>query len=131
MPGRPLAARATALDDGGFDLVFEATGSPAAIQQSIDLVKRGGQVLVGIYGAPAAIDPTPMVRARKNIVSAYGYGTGNAATWQRALRLLAAGRLDIEPIITHRVPLARAEDGFRLALHKQAAKVLLIPDDGA
>ena len=95
-------------------------------------MKRGGQVvLLGIYGAPAAIDPTPMVRARKNIISAYGYGVGDAATWQRALRLLAAGRLDVEPIITHRVPLAHAEDGFRLALQKQAAKVLLIPDEGA
>ena len=126
--GAALAARAAALDDGGFDLVFEATGSPAAIQQSIDLVKRGGQVvLLGIYGAPAAIDPTPMVRARKNIVSAYGYGAGGTATWQRALRLLAAGRLNVEPVITHRLPLARAEDGFRLALDKQAAKVLLIP----
>ena len=126
--GAALAARAAALDDGGFDLVFEATGSPAAIQQSIDLVKRGGQVvLMGIYGAPAAIDPTPMVRARKNIVSAYGYGAGGTATWKRALRLLAAGRLDVEPVITHRLPLARAEDGFRLALDKQAAKVLLIP----
>ncbi len=126
--GAALAARAAALDGGGFDLVFEATGSPAAIQQSIDLVKPGGQVvLLGIYGAPAAIDPTPMVRARKNIVSAYGYGAGDAATWERALRLLAAGRLDVEPVITHRVPLARAEDGFRLALDKQAAKVLLIP----
>ena len=110
--GAALAARAAALDGGGFDLVFEATGSPAAIQQSIDLVKRGGQVvLLGIYGAPAAIDPTPMVRARKNIVSAYGYGAGGTTTWQRALRLLAAGRLDVEPIITHRVPLAQAEDG--------------------
>ena len=59
------------------------------------------------------------------------YGAGDAATWQRALRLLAAGRLDVEPIITHRVPLARAEDGFRLALQKQAAKVLLIPGEGA
>jgi threonine dehydrogenase-like Zn-dependent dehydrogenase len=128
--GAALAARAAALDDGGFDLVFEATGSPAAIQQSIDLVKRGGQVvLLGIYGAPAAIDPTPMVRARKNIVSAYGYGAGSTATWQRALRLLAAGRLDVEPVITHRLPLARAEDGFRLALHKQAAKVLLVPGE--
>lgn len=126
--GAALAARAAALDGGGFDLVFEATGSPAAIQQSIDLVKRGGQVvLLGIYGAPAAIDPTPMVRARKNIVSAYGYGAGGTATWKRALRLLAAGRLDVEPVITHRLPLARAEDGFRLALDKQAAKVLLIP----
>ncbi|MDE0027083.1 MAG: alcohol dehydrogenase catalytic domain-containing protein [Spirochaetaceae bacterium] len=130
--GAALAARAASLDGGGFDLVFEATGSPAAIQQSIDLVKRGGQVvLLGIYGAPAAIDPTPMVRARKNIISAYGYGVGDAATWQRALRLLAAGRLDVEPIITHRVPLAHAEDGFRLVLQKQAAKVLLIPDEGA
>ena len=126
--GAALAARAAALDGGGFDLVFEATGNPEAIQQSIDLVKRGGQVvLMGIYGAPAAIDPTPMVRARKNIVSAYGYGAGGTATWKRALRLLAAGRLDVEPVITHRLPLARAEDGFRLALDKQAAKVLLIP----
>ena len=51
---------------GGFDVVFEATGSPAAVQHGLDLARSGGQVvLLGIYDAPAAIDPTPMVRARK------------------------------------------------------------------
>ena len=126
-----LAARAGELTGGGFDLVFEATGSPPAIQQSLDLVKRGGQVvLLGIYGAPAELDPTPMVRASKNLISAYGYGEAyTEATWQRALGLLASGRIDVEPIITHRLPLARAEEAFQLALQKQAAKVLLIPGE--
>ena len=126
-----LAAKAGELTAAGFDLVFEATGSPPAIQQSLNLVKRGGQVvLLGIYGAPAELDPTPMVRASKNLISAYGYGGAyTEATWKRALGLLASGRIDVEPIITHRLPLTRAEEAFQLALQKQAAKVLLIPGE--
>ena len=42
-----------------------------------------------------------MMRTRKNIGRAYGFGAGDAAIWERTLRLLAAGRLDVEPVITH------------------------------
>lgn len=110
---------------GGLDLVFEATGNPKVIAQALDMIKPGGAViLIGIHSGPAEIDPTPMVRARKNLISAYAATT---ETWQRSLALLAAGMIDIDTIITHRLPLEKAEQGFELAMSKAAAKVVFIP----
>lgn len=36
--------------------------------------------------------------------------------------------LDVAPVITHRLPLDRAEEGFKLALAKEAGKVLFCPN---
>ena len=118
-------ALAKDLTGGGFDIVFEATGNRSAIPQAIDMIKPGGQVvLIGVHSEMVEFDPTPMVRSRKSIISAYGY---TVQQWKRGLNLLASGRLDVEGIITHRLPLTRAEEGFQLATKQEAAKVLFVP----
>lgn len=109
----------------GLDLVFEATGNPTSVSQALSMVKGGGKVvLIGIHAAHAEFSPTDLVRGRKSLIGAYAY---EAATWQRALALLASGRVVVQPMITHTLPLARAEEGFELAVRKEAAKVVLIP----
>ena len=80
--------------------------------------------MIGIHPEPAEFDPTPMVRGRKKILGAYSY---DVHTWRRALSLLSSGMVDVEQMITHRVPLIRAEEGFALAIKREAAKVLFIP----
>ena len=81
-------------------------------------------VLIGIHSGQATFDPTPMVRGRKSIIGAYAYDT---QTWHRAIALMSSGRVNPELIITHKLPLVQAEEGFRLAISKEAAKVLFIP----
>jgi 2-desacetyl-2-hydroxyethyl bacteriochlorophyllide A dehydrogenase len=113
------------LTGGGFDIVFEATGNRRAILQALEMIKPGGQVvLIGIHSQLVEFDPTPMVRSRKSIISAYGYSDQQ---WSRGISLLASGRLDVEPIVTHRLPLERADEGFQLAIKQEAAKVLFLP----
>ena len=109
----------------GLDLVFEATGNPNSIPQGLDMVRPGGEViLIGIHSGPASFDPIPMVRGRKKLLGAYTY---DAQTWTRVLDLLSSGLLDVEAMITHKLPLDEAEQGFQLALKKEAAKVLFTP----
>ena len=118
-------ARAKGLTGGGFDIVFEATGNRNAIPQALEMVKPGGRVvLIGVHSEPVEFDPTPMVRSRKSIISAYGY---TDQQWSRGISLLASKKLDVEPIITHRLPLAQAEEGFQLATRQEAAKVIFMP----
>lgn len=112
--------------DAGLDLVFEATGNPKSISQALDMVRPGGKVImIGIHSGPAEFDPTPTVRQRKSLIGSYVY---TPQTWQRAIALMASGRVDVEQVITHRLPLARAEEGFKLALKKEAGKVLFSPN---
>ncbi len=113
------------LTETGFDFVFEASGDPRSVAQGLNMVKPGGKVvLIGIHSGPAQFNPTELVRAKKSLIGAYAY---DRETWQRALALLSSGRVNVEPMITHRLPLAEARKGFELAATRQAAKVLLIP----
>jgi len=110
---------------GGLDIVYEATGNPKSVAQALEMVRYGGKVvLIGIHSGPATFDPTPMVRARKSILGAYSY---SAQTWQRSIELFSNGTIDPEAVISHRLPLDSAEEGFRLAVRKEAVKVLFIP----
>lgn len=119
------AEAARVLDRGGVDFVFEATGNPKTISLGLDMIKRAGKlVLIGIHSDPAEIDPTPMVRAAKMIISAYGY---SVQQWQRAIRLMSNGIVKPEQIITHRLPLEKAQEGFDLAISKEAVKVIFLP----
>lgn len=47
--------------------------------------------------------------------------------WHRSLSLLASGRIQVEPVITHRLPLFEARNRFELAVRKEAVKILFIP----
>jgi L-iditol 2-dehydrogenase len=48
-------------------------------------------------------------------------------SWEKALGLLSHGLLPIDKVITHKLPLEKWEEAFRLLASRQAAKVILIP----
>ena len=53
-----------------------------------------------------------------------GYDT---ECWRNCIRLAAAGKLDLNTIVTHQLPLEDWEKGFRMSIDNSAAKVVLIP----
>jgi len=110
---------------GGMDLVFEAAGVPACIGQALAMTKRGGRVVVaGIHPGPAQIDPVDLVMNNKTLKGILGYELPH---WHRALALMASGRVDAEALVTHRLPLEQAVQGFELAASKEAIKVVFTP----
>jgi len=114
-----------AYSGAGLDFVFEASGNPRSIPQALSMVRARGKVIaIGIHPAPAEIQTTELVRRSKSIIGAYAY---DQETWRRSLALLASGKVRIEPMVTHRLPIPEAKDGFELAIKKEAAKVLFIP----
>ena len=124
-----LVAKAAELTGGGLraglDLVFEASGNPRSVTQAVNMVRPGGTaVLIGIHPAPAEIPTTQLVRQSKSIIGAYGYDTD---TWLRAISLLTTGRVRTEPMITHRLPLTEAVQGFEAAVSREAVKVIFLP----
>lgn len=107
---------------GPLDVVFEATGIPHTISQGLAMLKNGGKVMVmGIHAEQASFDPIDLVRRRKSLIGVYGY---DRSTWTRALRLMSTGKIDIAPVITHRLPIEEGKKGFDLALNRTAAKVV-------
>jgi 2-desacetyl-2-hydroxyethyl bacteriochlorophyllide A dehydrogenase len=109
-----------------FDIVFEATGVPVALQQGLDVLRRGGvMVTCAIHAVPAAFDVTRFVRAQQQL---RGSAVASEATWETVLGVLAKSGDQLRNIITHRLPLERALEGFELARQKAASKVVILPN---
>ncbi len=56
-----------------------------------------------------------------------GYRAHNRGAAERALLLLSAGKLQLEPLVTHTLPFSRYDEGIALLRAKQAIKICFLP----
>lgn len=111
----------------GADVVIEAVGTPAAFERSLDVVRRGGTVVVmGVYTSEVVQAQVGVWWIRALQIRFAGT-TPVHAWWERAMAEVQAGRLDPLPIVSHRLPLDDAALGYELFDSRQATKVLLQP----
>ena len=96
----------------GVDVVLEATDSPSGPQAACDAARIGGRVvLVGIPdGNLFTLDAASIRRKGLNIKLSRRMGH----VYPRAIRLVADGRVDFGPIVTHRFPFERTAEAFAL-----------------
>ena len=112
----------------GVDRVIVCTAARSAMEQALELADRGGSVL---YYALLEPGQTPALCLhelwRKGLSIVHSYA-GPPADMRKALELIATRRVDVEPMVTHRLPLGRAAEGFRLtAAAAGSLKVVLEP----
>ena len=114
-------------DGRGADVVIEAVGTPAAFERSLDVVRRGGTVVVmGVY-------TSELVQAQigvwwiRALQLRFAGTTPIHAWWDRAMDEVRAGRLDPRRIVSRRLSLEEAPKGYQLFDTRQATKVLLKP----
>jgi threonine dehydrogenase-like Zn-dependent dehydrogenase len=111
----------------GADVVIEAVGTPAAFERSVDIVRRGGTVVVmGVYTSELVQAQIGVWWVRALQIRFAGT-TPVHAWWERAMAEVQAGRLDPLPIVSHRLPLGEAPHGYELFDTRRATKVLLEP----
>jgi len=107
-------------DDIGFDVVFDATGHRSGLEEGLDLVRKGGQiVMVGIPNEEASVFLAPAVRGEVEINTSYG------STWrnfEQALRLMGRGVIDVEAIIDTSYDVADPERAFQAFLASETCK---------
>jgi threonine 3-dehydrogenase len=109
----------------GFDVVIEAAGVPSLIDPALGLLRpRGILVVCGIHPAAAAVNLTQLVRAQIQIRGSY---RAPLDTWPQVMRLMAGHATTFRQLVTHRLPLLQAMDGFAMAKSRVASKVLLLP----
>lgn len=106
----PAEARAVVDDHSrglGADVVYECVGRPETIQGAVDLARRGGTVsLIGLANGPASIDPAAWLVKEINLQAALAY---NHEDFDLAMRMIAAGRIDLEAMHSRTVQLAELE----------------------
>ncbi|MGQ9463934.1 MAG: L-threonine 3-dehydrogenase [Candidatus Fervidibacter sp.] len=107
----------------GVDAVAEVSGHPQAFLQAIEIVTPGGWIAwLGIYNRPVTFNPSDaiMKAIRLHAVT----GRKMFSTWETVTRLVASGKVDLEPLITHRFPLEQFEDAFQSIINREAIKVV-------
>ena len=99
---------------GGVDLVVEASGTQAGLDLASELVAEHGTVSVlGYHQSRRGVDMSMWNWKALDVVNAHVRdGRLLAAATRSALRLLAAGRLDLAPLLTHHFPLERAGEAY-------------------
>ena len=113
-------ARAEALTRGGFDVAVECTGNPEgfAVAQRA-LRPRGTLVLKSTYAGALTLDASAVVVNELTVVGS------RCGPFPPALRLLAEGRVAVQPLIHARYPLGEAPAAFAHAQRPGVLKVLL------
>ncbi|MGI6126378.1 MAG: L-threonine 3-dehydrogenase [Planifilum sp.] len=116
------------LTDGeGVDVVLEMSGHPTAIQQGFRVLTGGGRMaMLGLPTRPVEVDITQDIVFKG--VTVHGItGRRMFETWEQTDGLLKTGAIDLEPLITHRLPLEEYEKAFELMMSGRCGKVVLYP----
>jgi 2-desacetyl-2-hydroxyethyl bacteriochlorophyllide A dehydrogenase len=111
----------------GFDLVFEAAGTPDGARRAVELARRGGTVVLeGISGQPGGIDSDTVVLGHLRVHGVFG-ASRNA--WRWVTELFASGLLETKPLVSHSFPLEEHAAAFAALSDRtgEALKVQLSP----
>ena len=107
----------------GFDVGLEMSGVPGAFAAMLETMNNGGRVAVlGIPPPDMRVDWTKIVF--KGLTVKGIYGREMFETWYRMAGLIHSG-LDLDPVITHRLPLADFHAGFEIMASGQSGKIIL------
>lgn len=107
----------------GFDVGLEMSGNAAAFDQMVGAMVMGGRIaMLGIPAAPTLVDWNRIVF--KSLVIKGIYGREIFETWYKMLAMLENG-LDISAVITHVLPMAEFEQGFRTMKATESGKIVL------
>ncbi|MBN1495467.1 MAG: zinc-dependent dehydrogenase [Spirochaetes bacterium] len=127
-----VPARLTELNDGRpVDLAIVCAGALSVFEQALASVDRGGTVLCFAPTEPGVTLSVPVNDFWRNgitLLPSYGGSPGDIMV---AIDLIRARRVPVDDMITHRLPLEQAGQGFRLvAGASESIKVLLLPHGG-
>ena len=128
----PHSAMLGLTGDEGADLVLEFAGTAEAARFALESARRGGRVVLGGATSPGAqlnVDLSLIVRGHLDV---YGTVANPQSISRRASVLMSKGLIDIEPLITHHLPLTefarawelfvnRTEEVIRIMLHPGGA----------
>jgi D-xylulose reductase len=116
------AAITKATGGWGADVVFEASGSAKAFEGLFDLVRPGGAVvLVGLPVDTVRFDVPGAISKEVRIETVFRY----ANVFDRALELIASGKVDLKPLITGTYAFGESIAAFERAVEARATDVKL------
>lgn len=117
---------------GSIDTVYDSAGmgrnfkGPSVLEQALQIVKpQGSVVVVAVFEQDIAIDPNIIVRKGIRLLGSWAW---NMEEFIESSHLIASGRIDRKPLISHTFPLEQASDAYETQLKaEEAVKVVFTP----
>lgn len=129
-PSENITERLRSMNRGRLaDLVIECSGKEESIIKALNSVERGGTVMLFAPTGPDVSVPISIndLFFRNDITVTTSYGSAPFDSWQ-ALEILRSGTLELEKMITHRLPLEKTQYGFELVTKaRDSLKVIIQP----
>jgi L-iditol 2-dehydrogenase len=111
----------------GVDAAVVCAGVPDLVNEAIRLVRKGGRVSVfaGLGGGGWAWVEANLVHY--NEISVTGASDCRLDQYEKALRLIESGRINVADMVTHRFPLAEAARAIETSAEATGIKVAVMP----
>ncbi len=117
------------LTDGGTDYSFECIGNTQVMRQALECTHKGWgrSIIIGVApaGAEIATRPFQLVTGRKWEGTAFGGARGRTDV-PKIVDWVMDGKLNIDELITHRLPLERINEGFDLMARGESIRSVVI-----
>ena len=120
----------------GAEVCIEGAGVPVTMNQAIRAARAGGRVvLLGNPSADVTLPATLISQAMRRELDVLGTwnsffsAAGNNDDWRAVLEAAASGTIDLDSLVTHRVPLKNAMDALLMMRDRTEffSKVLIRP----
>lgn len=115
-----------ALGEANISLLIEATGSMQALAGAMPLLANHGRVLLLGYYDNIHIPYAPVFMREAQVLVAREWQFGPDGELPRVRDMIATGELNVDGLLTHRVPLDRIQAAYRLALEDPSCLKLVV-----
>lgn len=131
-PGLAAKIKALGGEEGIAAVINCASRSAGVLPQSAEFLRPGGTfVMVGYTRSAVSYTEDPADLMGHRGIRFIGHMGYDHTSWRNVLTLYREGRIHMDPIVTHKLPLSAWRDGFEMFKNREAAKVVLIPgEDG-
>ncbi len=109
----------------GVDVVMECSGNQYGINGALKVLKRRGYfTMIGMGKPEIPFYVTALNYREPHVTGSLG---SRKASWEQALDLLARGKVKMDKIVSHKMPLAEWETAFNMFRAKEGVKFVLLP----
>ena len=99
------------VDKGYFDVLFECSGAVSALTAGISALRPGGIVMQLGMGGDMSLPMMAIIAKELQLRGSFRFHT----EFEMAVQLMLGGLIDLKPLVTHTLPIDRAEEAFLLA----------------
>ena len=99
-----------------FDVVFDTVGSVETATESMRLLRRGGRAVLMAHPADTLPLDSRLFSGERALMTS---ANSPYPDFAEAVELVASGRVDVDPLITHRFPIDRAVEALAVAEDKE------------